>query len=449
INLYGPLPRPTPVQGWTLLFGFALALMSTVGAGLLPALLSADLPIELASKGGAMRTVTRTGGWRGGIVAVQIALAFTLIFTAAELSRSFLNMTRVPPGFAPTHLWTGAIDLPARTYAADQSWNTKFFEPLVERLRSLPGVEAASAAGAIPFNPSGIWTEELRLAGRSATDRRAEAQISVALPGYFETMGIPLLRGRTFTDRDRAGAQLVAVIDEELARRYFANEEAIGKTIASGGAAKLALIVGVVGSVHNSNLGGDRQPEVYYPELQERSESMYLVLRMKGDADPTAAVRASVAALDPGVALYDVRLMDERVAASLKLRRFTAFLLNGFAIAGVILAGVGLYGSLAHLVELRRREIGIRMALGARPSQVFGMIVGYAAVVVAAGLGSGIVTATAAGRAVRSQLFGVEATDAGIWVGVLSAMVIAAALAAWLPARRAVAVEPSIALRDE
>ncbi len=449
VNLFGPLPQPTPVQSWTLLFALALALISTICAGLLPALLTARIPVEEGLKGGATRTSTMRSGWRDGIVAAQVALAVTLIFTATQLSRSFLNLTRVPAGFEQRHVWTGALDLPNRGYLADESWNTRFFEPLLEELASLPGVEAASAAGAIPFNPSGVWTEELNLPERPKTNPPPAAQISIAFPGYFEAIGIPLLRGRTFTNRDRAGAPLVALIDEELAHRYFPGEDPIGKLIGSAGPGTPAQIIGVVGSVHNSGLGGPREPEVYVPELQERSSSTYLVLRTNDDVDPSGAVRKIIAKLDAGVALYDVQTMDERVAESLQLRRFVAFLLNGLAVAGLVLAVVGLYGSLAHLVELRRREIGIRVALGAMQSQIVQMILARGGIVVASGLVAGTLGAVFAELAMQSELFGVQLTDAAAWIGVLGTILIAASISAWFPAWRAARIDPSVALRHE
>jgi len=439
VNLYGPMAQPTPRRSWALIVAPALALLSTLFAGLLPALLAARLPVEQTLKGGATRTSTRGGSWRNAIVAAQIALAVALVFTAVEMNRSFLNLTRVPAGFQPRYVWTGAMDLP----------KTGYFEPLLEELASIPGVQSASSANAIPFNPSGIWTEQLRLPGRPKGSTPPEAQIGLALPGYFEAMGIPLLRGRTFTLRDRAGSVPVAVIDEELARRYFPDDEAVGKLIASGGANTPATIIGVVGSVHNGDLSGPHEPEVYYPELQERAEAMYLVLRTTGDADPTAAVRKAIAKFDPGVALYDVQFMEARVGASLELRRFVAFLLNGLAIVGMLLASVGLYGSLAHLVELRQREIGIRVALGATRAQVVQMILARAGSVIAAGLMAGALGAAVAGRAVQSQLFGVKLTDAAIWIGVLGVILIAGAVSAYFPAWRAARIDPSVALRHE
>ncbi len=444
INRFGPLPAPVPVRSGTVLLGIALAMLSTMAAGLLPALLSA----RGAGRSSASRTVTGSGAWRGAVVAVQLALAFALIFTAAELSRSFLNMTRVPTGFDSANLWTGAIDLPARSYTEPQSWNARFFEPLLARLRTIPGVESAGACNYLPFSPSGVWTELLRLENQPA-GVHAESQIGLVLPGYFETMRIPLLRGRTLTDRDRAGSPPAAVIDEELARRYFTGKDPIGRTVGSGGGERPARIVGIVGSVHNSDLGADRQPQVYYPALQERTESMYLVLRVKAGTDPSAQVRAAIAALNPGVALYDTGTMNARVASSLKLRRFIAFLLNGFAVAGLLLAGIGLHGSLAHLVQLRRREIGIRMALGARPGQVLQKMLASTAWITGGGIVCGAVGAGASARLIRSQLFGVGAADFLSWLIVTGAVVVTACLALCLPAKRAMSIDPADALREQ
>ncbi len=433
VNLYGPMGQPTPLRNVALLFAPAAAFLSTLLAGLLPAL--------LAAKSGTTRTATHSGsGWRDFIMAAQIAIAVTLIFTALAMNRSFLNLTHVAPGFQTKNVWTGAVDLP--THQQD------FFEALQQNLAVIPGVQSASA-GVIPFNPSGVWTEALHLPGRPKPATPPEAQLAPVLPGYFETMGIPLMRGRTFTKQDRSGAPLVAVIDEELAHRYFGEDDPIGQLIGSGGGDHPATVIGVVGSVHNSDLGGPREPEVYFSALQERTDSLYLALRTAGDINPTSAVRQAIAKLDSGVALYDVQFMAERVAKSLKLRRFVASLLDGLAVIGLLLAIVGLYGSLAHLVELRQREIGIRVALGATRARIIRIVVVRGGMVIVAGLAGGALAARFAGQGIRSQLFGVEPTDAEIWLGVLAAMFFAGAVSAYLPAWRAARVDPSIALRHE
>jgi predicted permease len=449
INRYGPLTQPVAVRAESLLFALGVALVSTVISGLVPARQIAGSPVEQAAKSGSTRTATKDGGLRYALVAAQIAFAVGLTFTAIQLNRSFLNLTRVPAGFEQAHIWTGALTLPSGHYTASQSWNTRFFEPLLKRLADIPGVQSASSGNALPFNPSGVWTEALRLPGHAKTIPPPEAQIGLVFPRYFETMGIPLRRGRTFTEHDRDGVPPAAVIDEELARRYFPGENPLGKSIASGGAATPARIVGVVGSVHNNDMGGPRHPEVYYPELQERTEATYLVLRTIGDVDPTAAVRRVIAALDPDVALFDVQTMQDRVEKSLNIRRFIAFLLNGSAFIGLVLAIAGLYASLAHVIELRRREIGIRIAIGATQSQIVRMILARATIIVAGGLLAGSAGAIAAGQAIRTQLFGVKITDASTWIGVLGLVLIASVLVTWFPAWRAARIEPAVALRSE
>ena len=258
-------------------------------------------------------------------------------------------------------------------------------------------------------------------------------------------MGIPLRRGRTFTRQATPG---LAIIDEELAKRYFPNEDPIGKLIASGGA-KPATIVGIVGSVQNSDLGGPRNPEVYYQALLEKSEGTYLVLRTNNDLNPTSTVRQAIAKLDPSAALYDVKFMDQRIAASLELRRFIAYLLNGLALTGLLLAIVGLYGSLAHLVELRQREIGIRLALGATRSRVVQLILTRGLIIVTLGLTAGTIGAVFAGRAIQTQLFGAHLTDPSAWLTVLFTILLAGSIAAYFPAWRAARIDPAIALRHE
>ena len=435
INLYGPLRQLTPVWSWALLFAPLMALLGTWLAGLVPAF-------------GAIRLRASGTRWRELVVAGQIALALTLLFTALQLNRSFLNLTHQPPGFQAQRVWTGAVGLPSQRYKAPQSWNTNFFTPLIDELAALPGVQLASA-GNVPFNPSGIWTEALNLPGHQKQNPPPEAQIGLPFPGYFEALQIPLVRGRTFTKQDHDGAPPVAIIDEELARRYFPDEDPLGKLIGSGGGDRPASIIGVVGSVQNADLGGPREPQVYYPALQERTESTYLVLRLKTDIDPTAAVRKIIAKLDPGAALFDVHLMEERLAHSLALRRFIAVLLNVLAIIGLLLAVIGLYGSLAHLVELRQREIGIRAALGAGRPQIAGLIFRRCAVVIGLGIAAGAFGAVFASRELEHQLFGVNSTDPIVWLAVLTVMVVIGTASAYLPAARAVRIDPAVALRHE
>ncbi|HEX4750747.1 MAG TPA: ABC transporter permease [Bryobacteraceae bacterium] len=448
IDVYGPLSQPVPFRARTIAFAVLLTILTTVLAGLLPALFGARVSVEQTLRSGASRTSTRGTGIRSVIVAAQVGCAVTLVFIATQLTTSFLNLSRVPAGFQEQHVWTGSINLPSWKYKDRQSWDTQLYKPLLEVLNAIPGVQVASGTNALPFNPSGVWTEEIHFPHRPQMTPRPEAQIAVVFPSYFKAMGIPILRWATIPDADFGARESVAIIDAELARRYFPSEDPLSKFIASGGA-KPARIVGVVGSVQNSDLGGPREPEVYFPEFQERVDAMYLVLRMNGDVDPTASVRSAIEKIDPDVALYDTAFMADRVAASLRLRRCVAYLLDGLAGTGLFLALVGLYGSVAHFVELRRREIGIRAALGASRSELVGMVILQAGTIVGTGLVAGAAAAVLGGQALRNQLFGVSPAAASTWTIVLGLTLIATLLAAFVPAWRAGRIEPAVALRNE
>ncbi len=444
---YGPVAHDARIEGWTVAFAFGMALVSTVAAGLLPALTATRLSLDQALKSGATRTSTHGGGWRYALVSGQIAIAVTLIFSATLLSRSFVKLMEAPIGFSAEHVWSGTVALPRKQYKTEDA-NLRFFQELQQRIAALPGVESVAACTAPPFNASGVLTLNVYFPGRPEQGNQPKAQGVVALPGYFETMRIPVLEGRTFTAKDRRERSVI--IDAEFARAYFPNEDPIGKLVGVGGERnRPSRVIGVVGNVENSELGGPHRPEIYGADPEELSSSMYLVARVKGNEDITSAVRNEVSRLDKNVAVFDVATMSERVDASLRLRRFVAFLLNGFAALGLLLAALGLYGSLAHLVELRRREIGIRMALGAVWQDVVRMVAVQGAFITAIGVGTGIAGALIAGGLIRNQLFGVHAYDAVSWAAVLGVLTLAGFAAAWLPARRASRVRPGEALREE
>ena len=450
VNAYGPIAEPVVLQREALVFAVALALLTTVLAGVLPAQVAVRAPVDQALRNSGSRATNTGAGVRKRIVAAQIAFAVSLIFIATQLNRSFLNLTRVPLGFDQHRVWTGAVTLSNNnTYTTGQGWNTQFFEPLLADLRSIPGVQSASGSNCVPFNPNGVWTEALRIPGRVDMNPHPEAQICLAFPDYFNTLGIPLLKGRTFTAADRAGSAPVAVIDGELARRYFPGEEPVGRLISVGGATTMARIVGVVGTVHNSDLGGPTAPEIYYPELQERTADMYLTLRLAGDVDPTSSVRQAIAKHNPSAALYDVRFMETRVASSFRLRHFVDLLLNGLATAGFVLGLAGLYGSLACMVELRQREIGIRAVLGATRSGLVLLIVADACTVLTSGIAVGFVTAILVSHIIRSQLFGTSVADPAVWLTVLGAVGVLVLGSSFIPAWRAAQIEPATALRSE
>jgi predicted permease len=415
-------------------------------AGLLPVARLWRVPLDRSLKAGGGRTSTgRRRGWTL-LVAAQIAVAVALLFTATALTRSFLNLLNAPLGFSPDRVWTGAIQLADRG-PGSRAASADFFERLTTRLAALPGVESASAGGQIPFNPGGVQIMNVVFPGRPVPDVRPAAEVNIVLPGYFRTLRIPRLEGRTFASQDAAGAPAVAVVDRTFARTYFANEDPIGQLVSS--ATTTYRIIGVVAPVADADLAAVPRPQIYLSERQEGQSATFLVVREAPGQDVTAMVRAQLRAMDPTVALFDVSPMSDRVASSIRLRRFVAWLLNGFAAMGLLLAALGLYGTLAHTVEARRREIAIRVALGAHAGRVRRLVARQGVRLAVAGLVPGLALAAAGGRITRAFLFGVAPFDPWTIFGTTAAVLLLAFAASWIPAARAARVDALAALREE
>jgi putative ABC transport system permease protein len=455
INELGPL-RPSTIGAWTFVFALAVAAGSMMLAGTLSAAALLRLPLDRSLKTGD-RHATGPRGWRNLLVAGQIAIATALLFSATLLSRSFVKLLDVPLGFATERIWTAAIQLPDRAAPGPAEAGHYgggidghgFFQALTSRLAALPGIESASA-GQVPFNPSGPLIVDLHLPGRPVPAVKPAAVLNVVLPNYFSTLRIPLLEGRAFSELEGAGARAVAIVDRTFAWKYFPGEDAVGKAIAREATRdKSYIIVGVVGSVASRELAEPPLPHVYLSALQFPQSATYLVVRQAGEQDVTAIVREQLRAMNPNVALFDVETMAERVSHSVRLRRFVAWLLNGFALAGLLLAALGLYGTLAHAVELRRREIAIRLAVGALPGSVRRLFALHGLRVACAGLAPGLVLALLAGRAARSLLFGIGPFDAFAVAGTMLGFVALALAASWIPAARAARANAIAALRDE
>jgi|SRR5579859_4287704 len=448
INTYGPLHH-VQIEPWALAFALALCVLSTFLAGLLPAMLSSRVSLEQALRAGAGRAATGQTRWRGVLVAGQIAIAVALLFTATALGRSFAKLLEVSPGFSPDRVWTASVQLPRQTYSTSAA-RSSFFHRLVDRIAALPGVESASASVCLPFS-SGGFTLDLYLPGRPEPPVRPSARGDNVLPNYFETLKIPLIKGRTFTPHDDATSGLeVVVVDEEFARVYFPGEDPIGKLVANNCCHdQPSTVVGVVANVATRELGAPRQPQIYWPQLQMGNSAMFLVVRQAGQTDVTAAVREILRQQDPSVALFDVETMPARILDSVKLRRFVAWLLNSFALVGLTLAALGLYGTLAYLVQLRRREIAIRMALGATPPDMARLVTRYSLSLVLAGLIPGALLCGLAARLTQSLLFYVAPFDLWTIASTALGLLLLVAIATWSPVAQATSVNPLTTLHDE
>jgi putative ABC transport system permease protein len=446
INEFGPV-RTAGIGPWTYLFALIVALGSTVVAGISPAASLLNLPLNESLKTGDSQIATSRTGWRNVLVAAQIAIAITLLFTATALAHSFVKLLRLPLGFSAERVWTGAIQLPERGETAALH-SSQFFQNLVSRVSALPGVESASA-GSIPFSPDGMWLSDLYFPGRPAPAVRPTAAINVVLPDYFKTLEIPLLEGRTFSVEDDTNGRTVAVVDRAFVQRYFRGRDPIGQLVANDATEDNPYtIVGVVGSVEDG-LGKAPEPDIYLPEMQDGNSAMYLLVREATGQDITAAVRRELSELAPDVALFDVTTMSRRVSHSVRLRRLIASLLGSSALIGLLLAALGLYGTLAQLVELRRREFAIRVALGGSASDIRRLIARHSLLIASAGLLPGMFLALVAVRATRSFLFGVGSFDP--WTITVTAVGFLALvlLASWIPALRATRVDVLVTLRDE
>ena len=433
------------INGLATLFAFALAVLTSLVFGLAPALSASELrPAERSRSGSRLRSL---------LVVSEVALSVMLLAGAGLLLRSYAHLWQTNPGFRPDHLLTARISLPPLQYS-DPARITAFYAELLANVRALPGVVSASAIDGLPFDGSDHGGD-FQIAGRPwpASEAVPDVQQRRATPGYFQTMRIPLKRGRLFTAQDSANAPRVALIDETLAKAFFPQGGAIGQFLIDDAAGKKsggAQIVGIVGAVKDRNLMQDPQPVIYHPALQAPRPFMHLAVRTAGD--PLAlvsAIQQRVHDLDRNLPVYKIATMEQNLSDSLMRRRFSMLLLAALAGFALCLAAVGVYGVISYSVSQRTREIGIRMALGAQPGSVHKLIVRQGLRPVLAGLAAGLLVSLAAMRALASLLYGVTATDPPTFLAAAGVLLAVSALASAIPARRAARVDPMAALRHE
>jgi putative ABC transport system permease protein len=392
---------------------------------------------------------------RPALVMAQFALALSLLTGAGLLMRSFANLQSVDPGFDHEGVLSININLPARKYA-DEAAIRRFFDELVSVVRTEPRVDAAGLIsnlfiGRLPQSAP-VFVEGSEIPENQRALPVAYDAMSPELPG---TLGLELESGREFTPADGPGANTVAIVNEAFVRRYLPREEAIGRRFAFGTAvpadpANWITIVGVSRDTRRSGLDRPDRPSAFLPFAQYTPNRMTMLVRTSGDPLALAGqVREAVRRIDPEQPLSNVRTLDQLIAQSVASRRFIMLLLGVFAACATVLAAVGIYGVMAYAVGRRTREIGVRMALGARTGQVLALVIGQALRYAALGLGAGLVIALLFGRLLQNQLFGIDAHDPLTLAAVAALLGGVALLASWLPARRAVRVHPLEALRDD
>ena len=439
-------------------FCLGLSLVSSLLIGLLPALRvgGAAFSEGLALHAGAARTTGDRQGerLRTLLVAGQIAMTLVLLIGAGLLIHSFMHLTSVPPGFESSGrdgvVQTVKMTLPERLYDGPDRIHA-FARDVLDRIRSLPGVKSASLINSAPFGMMFIQGD-FDIEGQPKPTLRAGTPKIDA--GYFSTMGIPVLVGREFTAQDTAEAPKVAILSERIVRECFPGgpREALGRSVRVSDHGDWLTVVGVVADIHQRGLDRDVQPMIYAPFQQDRSQFLRFVSFVARTATPASVVegiRAEIRRVAPDLPIQSTVTMDEAVAASVAQPRFRMVLLALFAMTATLIATCGLYGSMAYAVTQRRREIGVRMALGAQRRDVLRLVLTRALRIVVAGLIVGLAGAAAVTRVLQTFLFGVTPTDPMVFTIVTLLLMAVGLMAAWLPARRATRIDPCAALRAE
>lgn len=432
------------MNGWAMFFSVAVSLAATVLFGLAPALAVSRVDFAGALKEGSRGSTASRRLLREFMVALEIAASFVLLITTGLLVRSFVRLAHEDPGFRYQSVLTAAVSLPPEQYRTPAQ-RIEFARSLLERARALPGVESAATVDIIPYN--GGAGSALRIPGDPNPPGQVVRQTR-ASPELFQTLGIPLLSGRDFiaSDEQAPGA---AIVDENVARLFFPNRDPIGRSVTLGIAGGTFPIVGVVRAIRSGNLAAPPLDRLYYLGPQDPIPTVALIAKTKANpVELSNAIRREIAALDPDLPVTP-ETMEQVVADSLDRQRFSVTLMSAFAALAALLAAIGIYGVLAYLVDQRRREFGVRVALGARSADVLALVLGQGGIPVSIGLGAGLAAALGVTRLVKSLLYQVSPTDPPVFAAVALSLATIALAAMWVPARRAMRVDPMETLRAE
>jgi len=450
-------PNTLPVQAITIntaVLGFALALTIVTGVvfGAVPALRTSKIDLnEVLKSAGRSESGGMRARVRNGLAAAEIALATILLIGAGLLIQTLAHLQHVRLGFDDHELLTFQLAPPTTKYPVTTQ-APLLYRALLESLRSLPGVKDAAVSSGIPFGAGNYTTHPMLTTGASVLSPEQLVPINwrIVSPGYFKAMGIPLLRGRDFTDADGPNSQPVMIVSQATAKKFWGESDPLGRTLTRSADRKTAFtIVGVVGDVRDTALNQE-SPALYYPMGIRVAALMDVVVRTTTAPETLLpSVREKVHETDSELALANVRSMDEWVSNGAAQPRLNTILLSAFAAMALLIAAIGIYGVLAYSVNQRTREIGLRMALGSRPVAVLRLIVTEGMTMAAAGIGIGILGGLGLGRAVASLLYGITVRDPATFASVITVLAIVSLAACVLPARRAARVDPMVALRHE
>jgi putative ABC transport system permease protein len=438
------------VDAAALSFGLALTIITGLLFGIAPAwrISNSELNDVLKLAGRSSASGMRSG-FRNALAATELAFATILLIGAGLLIQSFVQLQRVHIGFESRDLMTFQLAPPTAKYPL----NTKaplFYRALLDSLRSVPGVRAASISSGLPFGAGNYTRTPMFTKGASTLPPDAAVPIDwrIVSPGFFKSMSIPMLRGRDFTDADGPGS-LVTVVSQDTARKFWGDADPIGRTVGRVADGKIYTVIGIVGDVRNLALNQE-SPSVYYPMADRVWPLMDIVVR----TDPApgsvmSSVRQKVHELDPELALANVKTMDEWLSNTAAQPRLNTTLLTMFAAVALLIAAIGIYGVLAYSVDQRTQEIGVRMALGARPASVLRLILGEGVTIGLIGTGVGLIAGFGFGRALSGLVYGVSVHDKATFAGVAAVLLLVTLASCAIPAARAARVDPLVALRQD
>jgi putative ABC transport system permease protein len=441
------------VHGAVVALSVVVLLIAGLAATLLPAAQTwaVDLTSAMREGGRGSAGSSRQSRLRQGLVVAQIALSLPLLAAASLLARSFTTVVSIDPGFDAERLVSLHLAVPRSKYRTDERI-AQLETQLLDRIGAVPGVRAAAIVNRLPLSG---YASNLTIEFDDREPRPSLYGSRVITPGYFQTLGIPVLEGRTFDARDNADAPLVAIVDEHVARQRWPGQSALGKRMrqpARGAtpATPWMEVIGVVGHVKHEGLDVESRGQIYWDYRQRPQDRMAVVART--DADPAgtiAAIAERIREIDPEQPIYDARSLDEVVSRSVGQRRLAMVLVGAFAIMSLLICCIGVYGVIAFGVARQRREFGIRLALGATRAAVARAVVRHGAALAVIGAAIGLAIAVVVTRGMQSMLYGVSSSDAASYVIAVTAVLVVALLASYIPARRAAGVDPANTLRSE
>ena len=444
-----PRAADITVDPIALAFTLVVTLITGLGIGLLPALQASGVNVVETLKDASRGSTSAGQKLRSGLLVAEVSLSLVLLIAAGLLLTSFARLQRVEAGFNPRGIFSAQLVLPPQRY--DREKLVAFYESLYQRLSTMPGIESAALTDRVPLT-GGAAPAPVAVMGRAIPpmSTRPQANRHLVSPKYFQTLGVPLRAGRDFDERDSSRVPHVVIVNETFARQHFPGEDPIGRTLITGMAELPSQVVGVVADVRSNGLNTPPQPDYFLPALQ-RPEAFTNILIRTGSTPiaMASAVREVLRTIDPDLPLLQPTTVEARIAQTIANQRLALVLLGAFAALALLLASLGVYSVMAHLVAFRTSEIGIRMALGATQGAVLRMVLGHGRKLTLVGIGIGIIGGLVISRLLQQVLFEVNSADPVIYLVVSVLLLLVAEIASFLPARRATRIDPVIALRME